>query len=299
MSASAAALPIRGLAVAGRELAGWTQRRVGSAGPRRAAAALAAARDGGWALVTGASSGIGRAYAEDLARRGIDVLLVADDATGLADAAADIAARTGATCDTYVADLADRDSVARLTAWIADRRVDVLVNNAGVGAKGRFCGQPGESYAELLDVDAVAPVLLTRAVLPAMVERGRGIVVHVASINALAPMPGSAVYSAAKTFLLSYATAVWFEYRDSGVVFQTLLPGTTATDFHRRQGTRLPAWAMRPEDVVASSVEALGRAPTHVPGRVNRVLRVLGAALPLELRAAAAGAVLTASLGPS
>jgi short-subunit dehydrogenase len=130
-----------------------------------------------------------------------------------------------------------------------------------------------------------------------MVERGRGVVVHVASLNALAPMPGSAVYSAGKAFLLSYATALWHEHKDSGVVFQTLLPGTTATAFHDRQGTRLPPWAMRPDDVVASSLAALGRAPVHVPGRLNRVLRRLGAALPLELRVAAAGAVMRASLG--
>jgi short-subunit dehydrogenase len=293
----AAALPLRGLATAGRELAESVERRYGSTGRRRAEAALDVARAGGWALVTGGSAGIGRAYAAALAAGGIDLLLVADDGSALAAAADDIAGTTGVACDTLAVDLADRAAVARVLSWVGERRVDVLVNNAGVGLNGPFCRADAEAYAAVVDVDVVAPVLLTRGLLPAMVERGTGVVVHVASLNALAPMPRSAVYSAGKAFLLSYATAVWHEHRGSGVVFQTLLPGTTATAFHERQGTSLPPWAMRPEDVVASSLAALGRAPTHVPGRLNRLLRALGAALPLEQRTAAAGAVLAASLG--
>jgi short-subunit dehydrogenase len=110
-------------------------------------------------------------------------------------------------------------------------------------------------------------------------------------------MPYSAVYSATKTFLLTYATAVWHENRDRGVVFQTLLPGTTATAFHSRQHTDLPAWAAAPDAVAAASLRAMGRNPVHVPGALNRAFRLLGAVMPLRARTAAAAEALRASLG--
>jgi short-subunit dehydrogenase len=81
------------------------------------------------------------------------------------------------------------------------------------------------------------------------------------------------------------------------VVFQTLLPGTTATAFHTRQQTRVPSWALGATDVAESSLRALGRDLVHVPGVLNKVFRAVGAILPLEARTAAAGAALTASLG--
>jgi uncharacterized protein len=122
-------------------------------------------------------------------------------------------------------------------------------------------------------------------------------VIHVASVNALAPMPRSAVYSATKTFLLTYATAIWYENRERGVVFQTMLPGTTATAFHDKQHTDLPVWALAPTAVAESSLAALGRRPVHVTGLLNKAFRVLGGLMPLTARTAAAGAALTASLG--
>jgi short-subunit dehydrogenase len=294
----AAVLPVAGLATAGREIGGMVARRISPRGRRRADAALRAAADDGWALVTGASSGIGRAYALALAEHGAGLLLAADDETGLEKTAA-MASECGAReCALLACDLSDPAGVETLVSWIGSRRVDVLVNNAGIGTHGPFGAAPPEEYARLLGVNVRAPVLLTRALLPAMVERRCGAVLHVASINAVAPMPGSAVYSASKSFLLSYATALWFEHRDDGVVLQTVLPGTTATAFHERQGTTLPPWALGPDAVVRASLGALGTAPVIVPGRLNRVLRGLGGLLPLELRTAAAGRVIAASLQP-
>jgi short-subunit dehydrogenase len=293
----AAAVPLRGLGVAAREIARAIASRVSQTGPRRAHAALAAAAtDGGWALVTGASSGIGLAFAECLASRGAGLLLVADDeaVTSVADhLRRDMGVRT----DALVADLSTREGVEAVVSWVADRRVEVLVNNAGIGVKGHFTLASANEYDRVIGVNILAPVLLTRALLPSIAARRRGAVVHVSSINALAPMPGSAVYSATKTFLLAYATAIWYEHRERGVVFQTLLPGTTATAFHSRQQTRVPTWALTATDVAESSIRALGRDLVHVPGALNRVFRTLGAILPLQARTAAAGAARTASLG--
>lgn len=290
------AVVLRGIGAAAAETARGAAGRLRRVQRVRARAALAAAGDGGWALVTGASSGIGLAYARRLAAGGAGVLLVADD-PAVADVAARLRDEHGVRAEALVADLADETAVDKVVSWTAGRRVEVLVNNAGVGAKGPFTdGDPAE-YASLLQVNLIAPVLLTRAFLPAMAARGRGAVIHVASVNALSPMPYSAVYSAAKTFLYTYALAIWHENRDRGVVFQTLLPGTTATSFHDRQQTELPAWAAAPDKVADASLGALGRHPVCVPGVLNRAFRLLGAGMPVTARTAAAAEALRASLG--
>jgi len=297
-SRHAVAVPLRGLAVAGGEIARGMTARFGRAGRDRAAAALAgAALSDGWAVVTGGSSGIGLAYANRLAARGAGLLLLADD-DAVHSVAQGLKSEFGVRAEALTVDLSKREDVDKAVSWIGDRRVEVLVNNAGVGLKGRFIDADPDDYSSLVAVNLLAPLLLTRALLPAMVARGRGAVIHVASVNALAPMPRSAVYSATKTFLLTYATAIWYENRDRGVVFQTLLPGTTATAFHDKQHTELPPWALAPTDVAESSLAALGRRPVHVTGGLNKAFRVLGGLMPLTARTAAAGAALTASLGP-
>jgi short-subunit dehydrogenase len=292
----AGAVPLRGLAVAAAELtSGWVTRLRGTQ-RGMAEAAVAASRSSGWALVTGASSGIGLAYARQLAVAGAGLLLLADDQR-LPGIAGRLRDEYGVRADALVVDLGTEAALDKVMDWIGQRRVEVLVNNAGLGAKGPFVDGDPAGYADLIRVNLTAPVMLTRALLPGMVARGRGAVIHVASVNALSPMPYSAVYSATKTFLLTYATAVWHENRDRGVVFQTLLPGTTATAFHDRQHTNLPAWAAAPDAVAAGSLRALGRHPVHVPGALNRVFRLLGALMPLRARTAAAGEALRASLG--
>jgi len=269
-----------------------------SRGPARTAdRALCAARDGGWALITGGSSGIGLEYARLLAARGIDCLLLADDEAALTAAATELRSSYGVAVEILVLDLADPDLSGRLREGVGGRQIEILVSNAGFGIKGPFLTAPPEAYVALINVNAVAPTLIARELIPGMLERERGIVVHVASINALAPIPRSAVYSACKAFVLSFATALSHEHRDSPLVFQTLLPGTTATPFHDRQATRLPFWAMSPQAVARSSIDALGRDVVHVPGAVNKALQLLSGALPIRLRTAAAGAVLRASLG--
>jgi short-subunit dehydrogenase len=289
-------VPLRGIAVGLAELfRGWTARLRGT-DRRRADAALAATRAGGWALVTGASSGIGLAYARQLAVQGAGLLLVADD-PALPAVAARLRDEYGVPVDALVIDLGADAALDKVVGWVSERRVEVLVNNAGLGSKGPFISVDPDDYARLIRVNLSAPVLLTRALLPGMVARGRGAVIHVASVNALAPMPYSAVYSATKTFLFTYATAVGHENRDRGVVFQTLLPGTTATAFHDRQQTALPGWAAAPDAVAAGSLRRLGAGPVHVPGLLNRAFRLLGALMPLRMRTAAAGEALRASLG--
>ncbi len=142
-------------------------------------------RRGDVALITGASRGIGRHIAMAMARRGMDLVLAARSQDGLDAVAAEVRSATGVTVWTLTVDLGDRDQAAALPARAeaAAGRVDVLVNNAGLDPVYRPDEIPLEELAAMTDVNLLAPMLLTRMVLPGMVRRGRGHVVNVASMS--------------------------------------------------------------------------------------------------------------------
>jgi short-subunit dehydrogenase len=137
----------------------------------------------GLAVVTGASSGIGRSFAERLVSDGMDVVLVARRADRLDSLKHDLAGR-GARVRTLAADLARAADVQHMVDELARLPVELLVNNAGLAHYMPFAQLPIERARELVDVNALAPVLLTRAVVPGMVQRGRGAVINVASLLA-------------------------------------------------------------------------------------------------------------------
>lgn len=204
------------------------------------------------ALVTGASGGIGRATALELARLGAFVKL-----TGRAEAALREAAR--ATGGTYlVADLARPEEVDRLAAWAGD--VDVLVNNAGVGWAGRFAEMPPERAEEVVAVNLLAPLRLTRALLPGMLARGRGHVVNVASIAGHVGPGEEAVYAATKAALIAFSESLRYELAGTGVGVSVVSPGVVRTAFFDREGSpyarRFPRM-VGPEVVARAVVRAV------------------------------------------
>ena len=184
------------------------------------------------ALVTGASSGIGADLAREFARHGHDVVLTARRVAPMETLATELRA-SGATVTVIAADLSKPGAAASLAAEL-DRRqlsVDVLVNNAGRGAGGPCHESEATRVSEMLQVNVVALTELTRALLPAMVARGRGRVLLVASTAAFQPGPTMAVYCASKAFVLSFGEAINYELRGTGVTVTTLCPGPTYTGF--------------------------------------------------------------------
>jgi short-subunit dehydrogenase len=217
------------------------------------------------AVVTGASSGIGRSYAERLASNGMDVVVVARRMEPLNALKRELE-RGGARVRTIVADLARAEDVQRLGAELATLPVELLVNNAGVAHYMPFAQLPVERARELVDVNALAPVLLTRAVIPGMVERGRGAIINVASLLAFsgaarAPqLPQRAVYAATKAFLVTFTEILAAELAGSGVKIQVVCPGVVRSEFHSRQGidmSQVPR--MEPDQIVTASLSDLER----------------------------------------
>ncbi len=241
----------------------------------------------GRALVTGASSGIGRAFTVALAGAGTNLVLVARRRERLEALAADLRSAQGIDVEVLVADLSDEEALRGVERRVgdADRPVDVLVNCAGFGTFGPFADLPSEGEVEQIRVNVVAPVRLTRAALPGMLERGRGGIINVSSIAAIQPLPRWATYGATKAYLTSFSQAVHEEVRGRGVTVLALMPGFTRTEFQDRSGSsthRLPGFAwMSPDAVARSGLLALARGrATHVPGMGYRAFAAVSRVTP-------------------
>jgi short-subunit dehydrogenase len=236
-------------------------------------------RYGQWALVTGASSGIGAAFARALARDGVSCVLAARREDRLRSLADELEKRHLVETRVVVVDLAVRDGADRLVEAVSDLEIGILVNNAGFGSAGRFEKQDRERMRAMVELNCIAPVLLTSGVLPGMCERGRGALIIVGSIAGSQPLPLHTLYSATKAFANVFGEALWGEIQGSGVDCLSVLPGTTETEFQAVSG-ELPHAGESAEAVVAKSLDALGRKPSLITGvfnwlRANAAIRLL------------------------
>lgn len=232
----------------------------------------------GTALVTGASVGIGRELARILAREGHDLVIVARDAERLDALADELRQRHGVSVRVIAKDLARPGAASALHRELAAAAVtlEVLVNNAGVGAAGAFAKTPLPRDLELMQLNMVALTELTKLVLGEMVERGRGRILNVASTAAFQPGPYMATYYASKAYVLSFSEALAAELEGKGVSVTALCPGPTRTEFQRRAGLHDSAFAMMgmmdPGPVAEAGYRAMraGRR-LAIPGLRNRL----------------------------
>lgn len=194
-------------------------------------------------LVTGATAGIGAEFARQLAARGDDLVLVARDTSRL-EASAGALRATGVSVEVLTADLADRADVARVAARLADpdRPVDVLVNNAGFGPTAGLDDPDTSEQERVIDVMAVAPLVLGAAAASAMKKRGHGRIITVASLSAWITQGG---YSAVKAYAKVWSEGLSMELAGTGVTATALCPGWVRTEFHERAGLEasgIPDW---------------------------------------------------------
>jgi len=206
--------------------------------------------DHGAALITGASSGIGAAYAERLARRGYDLILVARNRRRLNALAARISDETGRAVEVLAADLSKKEDLARVeTALKQDASLTMLVNNAGIGAAAQVLQSDVDIMDEIINLNVGALTRLTYAAALAFAARGRGTIINIASIVAIAPEMLNGVYGGTKAFVLALSRSLHHELADKGVRVQAVLPGATATGFWDIAGrplSMLPAKIVMP-----------------------------------------------------
>jgi short-subunit dehydrogenase len=249
---------------------------------------------GAHVLLTGATGGLGHAIARALAARGASLTLTGRRAEVLEPLAEELGGRAVA------ADLADPAAPARLLADAG--QVDVLVANAGLPGSGALNSFSEEEIDRALTVNLRAPMMLAHALTPGMVERGRGHLVFMSSLNGRAAPTGTSVYSATKFGLRGFGLALREDLADKGVGVSVILPGfISEAGMFAESGAKLPPYigTKTPEDVARAVVKAIeqNRAELDVaplplragailaalaPGPVGTVQRKLGAAKTSE-----------------
>jgi short-subunit dehydrogenase len=217
----------------------------------------------GTALITGASTGIGAVYADRLARRGYELILVARDGAKLDTLAAQLQAATGRKVSTLQADLTASSGLRAVEQRLQeDASIVMLVNNAGLGATAKLVDSDPQTLDDMINLNVLALTRLTRAVAPAMVARGKGTIVNIASVVAVAPEVLNGVYGASKAYVLALTQSMQHELGDKGIRVQAVLPGAIGTPFWDRAGLpveHLPSaiGVMTPENLVDAALAGL------------------------------------------
>jgi dihydroflavonol-4-reductase len=255
-----------------------TARSAAAARAARPASAVGARRPAGAgvAVVTGASSGIGAATAKSLAALGYTVALAARRVDRLEAIAADIRA-AGGQAAVIPADLASPDGPQRLFDDVAARfgAADVLVNNAGFGWYGYVDDMPAATARDMIQVNNAAMVQLSVLFLPGMKRRGRGHIINVSSVAGSIPSQGVALYSATKSFVDSFTTALHRELSGTPVHVSAVRPGPVVTEFYRTAAS-LSSGRSVPAERFGISATAVARAICSLLARPRRVSYVPG-----------------------
>jgi hypothetical protein len=246
------------------------------------------------AVITGASSGLGEVFARKLAARGANLILAARRLARLEALQRELVRTCGVQVELFPCDLARPHDLEALATRLADAPPpDLLVNNAGFGTLGRFHETDYQRQVDMVHVHVLATMRLTRAVLPAMIQRGSGAIVNVSSVAAYFRSGGNANYCATKGWINDFTEALRIELDliHSPVQVQALCPGFTYTEFHDTLGVdrnRIPRWLWMPAAyVVDESLKGLLSGKLFViPSWKYRLGAAIGELLPVSWRLA-------------
>jgi uncharacterized protein len=245
------------------------------------------------ALITGASAGIGREFARQLAGRAASLVLVARRLDRLEELRDELIRKDpNLNVHCRAVDLSNASEVEELSAWLSHEQIaiDFLINNAGLGDRGSFATAEPERVREMLAVNVVALTTLTRALLPAMIERKRGAILNVSSSAGFLPIRKMAVYAASKSYVTSFSDSIRGEVRKQGIIVTALCPGPVGTEFSSvarrsivKQPYPSPSFMHVPvEDVVRAGLAGIERnKPLIIPGIVMNIAMLLVRLTPM------------------
>jgi 3-oxoacyl-[acyl-carrier protein] reductase len=223
------------------------------------------------AIVTGGSRGIGREIVEALAASGRRVFFCSRSPESVERATAELAERFGDAISGRPVDVRRQEEVdAFVAAVLAEAgRVDVLVNNAGVGRFAPVDEVSGDEWREVIETNLSGPFYFLRAVAPAMKRQGGGFVVNVASLAGKNAMAGGSAYNASKFGLIGLSEAAMLDLRQHGIRVASILPGSVGTEFGHPGGKDGQDWRLAPEDVAAMVLHLLAYPDRALPSLVE------------------------------
>jgi short-subunit dehydrogenase len=240
------------------------------------------------ALITGASSGIGRELTKLFAADGNDLVLVSRSGDELQMLAQQLSAQYGIRITVIAKDLFQPGAAEEIYTEVRDHGLAItyLVNDAGQGVYGPFVETDLQQELDIIQLNIVALVSLTKLFLKEMVTRNEGRILQLASLTSKNPTPLSAVYSATKAFIYNFSEALAEELRDTAVTVTALRPGATDTDFFRKEGAE-DATIVRegklapPQQVAKEGYEAMMRGEDSVvSGMKNKLMDAAANVMP-------------------
>ncbi|MGL5677498.1 MAG: SDR family NAD(P)-dependent oxidoreductase [Cellulosilyticaceae bacterium] len=238
-----------------------------------------------YTLITGATSGIGECMAYALASEARNLILVGRNEDKLKYLQKDIKKTYNVKVQTYKVDMQNQEELEALVAYVRglEEKIELFVNNAGVGHYGLFEKGNAVQHQETIDVNISAFTYLTRGLFPCIASGSQ--VLQVASTASFAPGPYMAVYYASKAYVLSLSLALRNEWRQHGIGVSVLCPGPTKTSFqskaHMEKSDLAKRLAMTPEAVVASALKGLKKNKALIiPGMTNKIAARMMEVLP-------------------
>jgi short-subunit dehydrogenase len=242
--------------------------------------------------ITGASSGIGETFARKLAPD-YDLLLIARRGDRLSKLTEELSRQHGCGVESIAVDLTVREQLETVAKRLErERRLALLVNNAGFGLRGRFWEGNYEGQEKMHKLHVMATLRLTHAALRNLVAKNEGAIINVSSVSSYIRIAGTTSYAATKSWMTVFSEGIYMDLRSAGsnVIVQALCPGFTYSEFHEAMGvdrstvSREGYW-MTSEYVVEASLEGLRRRKLLViPNWRYRVLTALVSKLPSSVR---------------
>ena len=226
---------------------------------------------GPWALVAGASEGLGAAFAEALANRGLNLILIARRLDKLEDLALQLKKAYPVEIKVHALDLSDFKTVKNFVSQFQDS-IGLLIYNAAYAPIGYFENISEEHLENIVDVNIKTPLLLSKLLSTQMIERKKGGIVLMSSLAGTQGSPKIATYAASKAFNAILAEGIWNELKKHQIDVLASCAGAISTPGYKNaQNTKDAPGTLSPKHVAEDTLNALGKAPTTIPGFTNKL----------------------------